>query len=147
MVLTLAVLCSPLSWTYFFCWLLPAWAAVTRFLIDPAADRAARIQVGVVAAAALVLLAAAFSEQFDPTVQACGATCWGGVVLFLACGLVVRAERARACGEADPAPAAAKSRRAGKRTWRTPGRDLWLTVLPLRTAALNQRKGRPGSRP
>ena len=30
MVLVLTVLCSPLSWTYFFCWLMPGWAAAGR---------------------------------------------------------------------------------------------------------------------
>jgi hypothetical protein len=129
MVLTLAVLCSPLSWTYFFCWLMPAWAAVARFLTNPSAGRTDRARVGAMAAVALLLLAAAVSEQIDPTVQAYGATCWGGVVLFLACGLVVRCERKRVDGESDRAVASSIPGSAEKRAWRTTDRDLWLTVL------------------
>lgn len=92
MVCTLAVLCSPLAWTYFFCWLLPAWAAVTRFLTDPTANRADRFCIGIAAAFAGLLLASAVTEQFDPTLQAYGATCWGAVLMLLTCGYVVRCE-------------------------------------------------------
>jgi hypothetical protein len=129
MVLTLAVLCSPLSWTYFFCWLMPAWAAVARFLTDPSVGRTDRARVGAIAAVAMLLLAVAVSEQIDPTVQAYGATCWGGVVLFLGCGLVVRCERKRVDGESDRAVASSIPGTAEKRAWRTTDRDLWLTVL------------------
>jgi hypothetical protein len=95
MVCTLAVLCSPLAWTYFFCWLLPAWAAVTRFLTDPTTTRADRVVVGVTAAFAGCLLASAVTEQFDPTFQALGATCWGAVLMLLTCEYVVRCEGRR----------------------------------------------------
>lgn len=75
MVCTLVPLCSPLAWTYFFCWLLPAWAALACCW----QDRSAKIG----AAIAGVLLASALSEQVDPTLQATGVTAWGSVVLFL----------------------------------------------------------------
>lgn len=76
MVLILAVLASPLAWTYFFCWLLPAWAVLLnecrrrRWLIAPTAMSG-------------LLLLSAFTEQFDPYLQAIGVTAWGAVGLFL----------------------------------------------------------------
>lgn len=112
MVLTLAVLCSPLAWTYFFCWLLPAWAAVTRFLFDPSAAREEKWRVGLSATAAGVLLASALSEQFDLALQACGATCWGGVLLLLTCGYVVKCEGNRHRVRPEPRP-----HRAAARNW------------------------------
>jgi hypothetical protein len=82
MVVTLAVLASPISWTYFYCWLLPAWT-VMAVAIASAKDVAARRIAVVGSLLAGVLLALAVSEQFDPTLQAYGATAWGGVTLFL----------------------------------------------------------------
>lgn len=76
MVCILVVLCSPLAWTYFFCWLLPAWAVVlhgcrtNRWAIVPA------ILSG-------LLLLSAFTEQYDPLLQAYGVTAWGSVGLYL----------------------------------------------------------------
>ncbi len=75
MVCILVLLCSPLSHTYFFCWLLPAWTAVAVMWQDRT------VRYGVIAAG--VMLASAFTEQFDPTLQALGATTWGSVTLFL----------------------------------------------------------------
>lgn len=76
MVLILVVLCSPLAWTYFYCWLLPAWAVALH---------ACRTHRWVIPPTALsgVLLLLAFTEQFDPLLQACGVTAWGGVGLHL----------------------------------------------------------------
>ena len=83
MVCTLVPLCSPLAWTYFFCWLLPAWTAITFWwgnrLLAPKAQRIVKFA----AVAAGILLASAITEQFDPTLQACGMTAWGSVMLFL----------------------------------------------------------------
>ncbi len=76
MVLILAVLCSPLAWTYFFCWLLPAWAVLLQAWRTQSAIRFPVALGG-------LLLASAFSEQFDPTLQAYGVTAAGSVVLFL----------------------------------------------------------------
>jgi alpha-1,2-mannosyltransferase len=76
MVLILAVLCSPLAWTYFYCWLLPAWAVLLHHGQTNPAIRIPTVLGG-------LLLVSAFSEQFDPTLQAIGVTCWGGVTLFL----------------------------------------------------------------
>lgn len=76
MVCTLVVLSSPLSWTYFFCWLLPAWAV----LLNEA--RSHRWVRGPTAVGGL-LLASALSEQVDPRLQAYGVTAWGAVVLYL----------------------------------------------------------------
>jgi hypothetical protein len=78
MVLALVVLCSPLSWTYFFCWLLPAWAAAVRFCLRERSPCAAAA-CGV----AGVLLASAATQAIDPLLSAYGATTWGAVVLFL----------------------------------------------------------------
>jgi hypothetical protein len=90
MVVALAVLCSPLAWTYFYCWLMPAWAAAAACLVERRAGRGA--VVGFVLAA--VLAAAALTEQIDPLLQAYGVTTAAAVVLFLGLGLVRRAERA-----------------------------------------------------
>ncbi len=76
MVLILAILASPLAWTYFFCWLLPAWAALLHHWRTQAAIRLPFALGG-------LLIVSAFSEQFDPTLQALGVTCWGSVVMFL----------------------------------------------------------------
>jgi hypothetical protein len=85
MVLALAVLCSPLAWTYFFCWLMPAWAAAAARLAGrPRAPAAAGF------ALAAALAASAASELYDPLVQAYGATAWAAVVLFLTLALVRR---------------------------------------------------------
>lgn len=83
MVCTLVPLCSPLAWTYFFCWLLPAWVAITHWYNH--ADLPARAQRVVQAGAltAILLLLSAVSEQIDPTLQAYGVTAFGTVALFL----------------------------------------------------------------
>lgn len=83
MVCTLVPLCSPLAWTYFFCWLLPAWAAISYWignpLLTPSTRRTIKIGVGIAAA----LLISALSQQIDPTLQAYGVTAFGSVILFL----------------------------------------------------------------
>jgi hypothetical protein len=76
MVLILVVLSSPLAWTYFFCWLLPAWAVA----LHACRTRRWAILPTVFSGFLLVL---AFTEQFDPRLQACGVTAWGGVGLYL----------------------------------------------------------------
>ena len=76
MVLVLVVLCSQLAWTYFFCWLLPAWAVVLY------ACRTHRWAIVPTALSGLLLFSA-FTEQIDPTLQAYGVTAWGSVGLFL----------------------------------------------------------------
>ncbi len=87
MVTTLTVLCSPLAWTYFYCWLLPAWTAVlipflTRELGNTTPTKVRRTTlVGIVISA--ILLASALSEQFNPRLQAYGVTAAGGVVLYM----------------------------------------------------------------
>jgi hypothetical protein len=78
MVLTLVVLCSPISWTYFFCWLLPAWAAAVRFCTR---TRSRWAVIG--CAIAGVFLAAAGTQLVDPILSAYGTSTWGAVVLFL----------------------------------------------------------------
>jgi alpha-1,2-mannosyltransferase len=88
MVITLVPLCSPLSWTYFFCWLLPAWTAIGFWVNNPQLHPRVRTLVKIGAAAAAVLLVSALSEQFDPTLQACGVTAFGSVVVFLTLALI-----------------------------------------------------------
>ncbi len=87
MVCTLVVLVSPLSWTYFFCWLLPAWTTTLYYAMNPARSRK-RIWVGI--ALAGVLFASAFTEQIDPLLQAYGVTALGAVVLFLVQAVILR---------------------------------------------------------
>lgn len=88
MVCTLVPLCSPLAWTYFFCWLLPGWTALCCWYQNPRLSvRAQRILTGGIIVAGL-LLASAVTEQIDPTLQACGVTAWGTVVMFLSLAFV-----------------------------------------------------------
>jgi hypothetical protein len=94
MVVALAVLCSPLAWTYFYCWLMPAWAAAAACLVERRAGRA--VVVGFVLAA--VLAAAALTEQIDPLLQAYGVTTAAAAVLFLSLGWVRLTERAAVAG-------------------------------------------------
>jgi alpha-1,2-mannosyltransferase len=83
MLLLLAVICSPLSWTYFYCWALPAWIVITDVLINPEIDkRDRRLGWGMLGVAGLVM-ASALSQPFDRTTQALGATFWGGLGLYL----------------------------------------------------------------
>ena len=83
MVCTLVPLCSPLAWTYFFCWLLPGWTALGfwwgRDSLAPTVQRNVKIGFCITAA----LLASAISEQIDPTLQAFGMTAWGAVAMFI----------------------------------------------------------------
>ena len=83
MVCTLVPLCSPLAWTYFYCWLLPGWTAVGFGWNHPLLTIEYRRTVRIGACVAAVLLASAISEQIDPTLQAFGVTAWGSVMLFL----------------------------------------------------------------
>ncbi|WP_040591590.1 glycosyltransferase family 87 protein [Schlesneria paludicola] len=83
MVCTLVPLCSPLAWTYFFCWLLPAWIAIGHWYNHSDLTAHARRVVSLGAAIATLLLVSAVSEQIDPTLQACGVTAMGSVALFL----------------------------------------------------------------
>ena len=83
MVCTLVPLCSPLAWTYFYCWLLPGWTAVGFGWNHPLLTIEYRRTVRIGACVAAVLLASAISEQIDPTLQAFGMTAWGSVMLFL----------------------------------------------------------------
>lgn len=83
MLLLLAVICSPLSWTYFYCWALPAWIVITDVLTDQGiARRDRRLGWGMLCVAALVMASAA-TQPFDRTTQALGATFWGGLGLYL----------------------------------------------------------------
>lgn len=83
MVCTLVPLCSPLAWTYFFCWMLPAWTAIGCWLHNPLLQPRERRRTLVGASTAGLLLASAISEQIDPTLQACGVTTIGATILFL----------------------------------------------------------------
>ena len=83
MVCTLVPLCSPLAWTYFFCWLLPAWTAITFWWSNPSLDHKTQRIVKFAGIVSGILLASAITEQFDPTLQAYGMTAWGSVMLFL----------------------------------------------------------------
>lgn len=83
MVCTLVPLCSPLAWTYFFCWLLPAWIAVGAWFYSPLLARGVRRTLMIGAFIAGLLMASAVSEQIDPTLQAYGVTTLGAVMLFL----------------------------------------------------------------
>ncbi|CAN5519062.1 hypothetical protein BH11PLA2_BH11PLA2_20100 [soil metagenome] len=83
MVTTLVILCSPISWTYFFCWLLPAWTAVMICTVSPQLSAGTRKVAWSGAILAAVLLVSAVTEQIDPTLQSYGVTAWGTVTLFL----------------------------------------------------------------
>lgn len=83
MVCTLVPLCSPLAWTYFFCWLLPAWLALAYWAVHPSLGRTDQRIVMAGAIVGGLFLISAVSEQFDPRLQAYGVTALGSVILFL----------------------------------------------------------------
>lgn len=83
MVCVLVPLCSPLAWTYYFCWLLVGWTAVAYWVWDTTLPLTKRRIAGWTANIAGLLLASAVTEQFDPTLQAYGVTALGAIVLFL----------------------------------------------------------------
>jgi hypothetical protein len=121
MVLALAVLCSPLAWTYFFCWLMPAWAAAAAHLAGRPRGWAA---AGFALAGALA--ASAASELYDPLVPAYGATAWAGVVLFLTLALVRRREPGAGPAREPPRPGPGRCHRRvgrGRQTRATLGRS------------------------
>ncbi len=93
MLLLLIVICSPLSWTYFYCWALPGWMVVLDVLTNPHLDRRERIRgwwgVGIVG----LVMATALTQPFDRTPQALGATLWGGVGLFFLLAWIMRRSR------------------------------------------------------
>ena len=83
MVCVLVPLCSPLAWTYFFCWLLPAWTAVAYWFQSPRLTPTVRTYFRRGTFLTGGLLASAVTEQIDPTLQACGVTALGSITLFL----------------------------------------------------------------
>src|SRR5947208_124546 len=95
MLLLLAVICSPLSWTYFYCWALPAWIVITDTLTDPGIKkRERRIGCWMLGVAGLVM-ASALTQPFDRTTQALGATFWGGLGLYLILAWIMWRSRTR----------------------------------------------------
>jgi alpha-1,2-mannosyltransferase len=78
LVLALVPLASPLAWTYFFSWLLPAWAAGLAYALNHR-QRWPWVALSVVG----LVLASALSELVDPILQAYGATAAGAVGLYL----------------------------------------------------------------
>ena len=98
MVLALAVLCSPLAWTYFFCWLLPGWA-VAAYVWRQRPDLGRRPLAGFVLSG--LLAAGAFTELFEGTPQAYGVTAWSAVAMILTLG-VFRWREARSGATAEP---------------------------------------------
>jgi hypothetical protein len=83
MVCALVPLCSPLAWTYFFCWLLPAWTAIASWYANPKLQQLTQAITVYGACLGGLLLASAITEQIDPTLQACGVTTIGATLLFL----------------------------------------------------------------
>ncbi len=83
MVCTLVPLCSPLAWTYFFCWLLPAWTAIGFWKDNPLLPAPINRYVKIGASLSGLLILCAVSEQIDPRLQAYGVTAFGSVGLFL----------------------------------------------------------------
>ncbi len=81
MVLILCVLCSPLAWTYFYCWLLPAWAIIVK-----ACQKDNRYLFP--ATLSGILLVSALSEQFDHRLQAYGVTAAGALGMYLTIALI-----------------------------------------------------------
>ena len=46
MLLLMVIFCSPLAWTYFFCWTLPAWIVIVHMLANPAPAPPSDVAVG-----------------------------------------------------------------------------------------------------
>jgi hypothetical protein len=90
-VLLLIVIASPVAYSYYFVWLLPAFTVLVRGLAaetDPRVGRA----IQVVLAAAVLLLAVGINAISPPYPQAVGNFLWATIVLLL--GLVAQMRRA-----------------------------------------------------
>ena len=90
MLVLMVVFCSPLAWTYFFCWTLPAWIAIVYFLSDRSRDLAMRRRGWCALGVAGAVMILALTQAFDHTAQALGVTLWGSVGLFLILGWMMR---------------------------------------------------------
>lgn len=92
MVLTLVVLSSPLSWTYFFCWLMPGWAVLAHAVTRPGQSPRVRLWAILGMILAGVLLGSAAFQTVDPMTSAYGVTTWGAMILFGTLAYVRRME-------------------------------------------------------
>jgi len=90
MLLLLVVVCSPLAWTYFFCWTLPAWIVAVQRLTVGLADASDRrrgwIALGIVGA----VMFTSVTQHFDQSAQAVAVTLWGSLGLFGILGWLMR---------------------------------------------------------
>jgi hypothetical protein len=83
MLLCLVVLLTPLAWTYFYCWMLLPWTAVTLGIAGLWQEPRARWTILAGCAFSLALFAGALSQGVDQRPQALGVTTLGAVVLFV----------------------------------------------------------------
>jgi alpha-1,2-mannosyltransferase len=102
MLMCLIVLFSPLSWTYFYCWLLLPFTAALGFILSvPAGSRLWRRAIATTTIACLVS-ASAITQNVSTVTQSYGATTWGGILMFLTLGWMLRQSMAAKQREAEP---------------------------------------------
>jgi hypothetical protein len=94
MLLCLIVFCSPIAWTYFYCWLLFPVMVVTYRLAALAPGRRRQVLVAVGVAAVAVLASALTQSLGGHRTQALGATAWGALLTFLLLAILGRAHAA-----------------------------------------------------
>ena len=103
MVTILAVVCSPIAWTYYFCWLLFPLVVLVAFLFERHQPEPVRRTVLAGLILALLVLGSALWQSIDHRTQAAGVTLWGSLIVFATLALAA----ARRVPEAASAPAEA----------------------------------------
>lgn len=90
MLLLMMVFCSPLAWTYFFCWTLPAWIVIFHQLLVDLPEASDRRRGWLALSFVGAVMLTGLTQEFDHTAQAVGVTLWGSVGLFLILAWLMR---------------------------------------------------------
>jgi hypothetical protein len=93
MTVILVVVCSPLAWTYFYCWLMLPVALLTCVVQEGALPTTRRRAILVIAGLSALCLASALLQNVDQHTQAWGVTLWGALGLYAALGVAARSDR------------------------------------------------------
>ena len=93
MLLLMVVFCSPLAWTYFYCWAFPAFIVIVHQLTRPERPEIQR-RIGWLAFGVIVaIMSTAIVHDWGVITLALAATFWGGVGLFVMLAWLMRGMR------------------------------------------------------
>lgn len=90
MLLLMMIFCSPLAWSYFYCWTFPAWVVLTHEFMRPERDAKQRRYGWIAFWIIALVMMSAITHDWNHTALALAATLWGGIGLFLMLGLLMR---------------------------------------------------------